>query len=210
MARRSLLRSLWAHTALLRARVVVLAGASLTSFAGAWAWGVSARADASGAPPNGAPPSPSGTVLPLFTIAKSENKNQVQYTVRVDGHCAPAGPSPVAAYWRMLEHGVNATEPILPIEVQAYGLASQTVVATTKDGGEVHATLRALPSRVVRVTTSRASDGACRATAEVAIGGQPAHLFNVYAHLAWLGVDYLLLQGWTLDGTHVVREKIPR
>ena len=182
-------------TAAFRAAALALA------LACACAWSTAARADA---------PGPSGTVLPLFTIAKSENKNQVQYTVRVDEHCAPAGPSPVAAYWRMLERGPNVTEPILPIEVQAYGLASQTVVASGDQGGEVRATLRALPSRAVRVTTVRASDGRCHATAEVAIGGQPANLFNVYAHLAWLGVDYLLLQGWTPDGTRVVREKIAR
>jgi len=167
----------------------------------AFAWSAAARADA---------PGPNGAVLTLFTIAKSENKNQVQYTVRVDEHCAPAGPSPVDAYWRMLERGPGVTEPILPIEVQAYGLANQTVVASDAQGGEVRATLRALPTRAVRVTTGRGSDGRCRATAEVAIGGQPANLFNVYAHLTWLGVDYLLLQGWTLDGTRVVREKIAR
>ncbi len=169
-----------------------------------------ALACASSAPALADAPGPNAAVLPLFTIAKSENKNQVQYTVHVDAHCAPVGPAPVAAYWRMLEHGPNATEPILPIEVPAYGLADQTVVTSDAQGGEVRATLRALPSRVVRVTTARARDGTCRATAEVAIGGQPANLFNVYAHLAWLGVDYLLLQGWTLDGARVVREKIAR
>jgi hypothetical protein len=179
--------------ALRRVRVVLLAGVC--------AWSPPALADAPGS---------SGAILPIFTIAKSENKNQVQYTVRVDAHCAPAGAAPVAAYWRMLERGPSATEPILPVEVQAYGLASQAVIASDERGGEVRATLRALPSRALRVTTSRASDGTCRATAEVAIGGQPAHLFNVYAHLAWLGVDYLLLQGWTLDGARVVREKIAR
>jgi hypothetical protein len=176
-----------------RARALLLTGA--------FAWSGAARADA---------PGPNGAVLPLFTIAKSENKNQVQYTLRVDARCAPSGPSPVAAYWRMLERGPNATEPILPVEVPAYGLASQTVVASGNQGGEVRVTLHALPSRVVRVTSVRTTDGTCRATAEVAIAGQPANLFNVYAHLAWLGVDYLLLQGWTLDGARVVREKIAR
>jgi len=186
---------------LLRAPDPLFARTRALLFAAVFAWSSAARADA---------PAPNGAVLPLFTIAKSENKNQVQYTVRVDAHCAPSGPSPVAAYWRMIERGPNVTEPILPVEVPAYGLESQTVVASGNQGGEVRATLHALPSRAVRVTTSRASDGTCRATAEVAIGGQPANLFNVYAHLAWLGVDYLLLQGWTLDGARVVREKIAR
>ncbi len=44
-------------------------------------------------------------LVPVFSIAKSENKNQVQYVVRLDAHCAPVGPAPVFAYWRMLEKG---------------------------------------------------------------------------------------------------------
>jgi hypothetical protein len=38
--------------------------------------------------------------------------------------------------------------------------------------------------------------------------GTPVHLFNVYVHLKWDGVDYLLLQGWSMDGSHVVRETV--
>ena len=41
------------------------------------------------------------------------------------------------------------------------------------------------------------------------IAGTPAHLFGVYVKLAWpVGVDYLLIQGWSLDGTHVVTERV--
>jgi hypothetical protein len=153
-------------------------------------------------------PAPGGKVIPLFTIAKSENKNQVQYSIRVDDHCAPAGAAPLSAYWRMLEHGPAATEPILPVEVQAYGLANQTIVSSNGNGGEVHAVLHALPSRPVTVVTSRAPDGSCRAVARVSIGGAAATLFNVYVRLKWDGVDYLLLQGFAPEDAHVVREKI--
>jgi hypothetical protein len=152
-------------------------------------------------------PGPRDKVIPLFTIAKSENKNQVQYTVRVDEQCVPAGPAPISAYWRMLERGPSVTAPILPIEVQAYGLVSQTRVASGAGGGEVHAVLHALPGRPVTVVTSHAADGSCRAAAEVSIGGASANLFNVYIRLKWDGVDYLLLQGFAPDA-HVVREKV--
>jgi hypothetical protein len=40
------------------------------------------------------------------------------------------------------------------------------------------------------------------------IAGAPAHLFNIYVHIRWYGVDYALLQGWSLDGSHVLREKL--
>jgi len=155
-------------------------------------------------------PPPAERVVPVFTIAKSENKNQVQYVVHLDDRCAPVGPAPVSAYWRMLESGPTQTAPILPREVRAYGLESQAVVASTADGGQVRAALKALPNRPVTIETSRGSDGQCRALATVPIAGTPAHVFNVYVHLKWDGIDYLLLQGWSMDGSHVVRETLRR
>ena len=155
------------------------------------------------------PPRPGG-VVPVFSIAKSENKNQVQYVVRLDDRCVPVGPSPVSAYWRMLEQGPAQTAPILAREVDAYGLSSQVVLGGDSNGGQVRAVLKALPSRPLTIDTSRGSDGKCRALATVSIAGAPAHLSDVYVHQTWDGVDYLLLQGWSMDGSHVVREKIAR
>jgi hypothetical protein len=158
-----------------------------------------ARADA---------PRQDGTLVPIFSIAKSQNKNQVQYLVRLDDHCVPLGAAPVSAYWRMLERGPGQTAPLLSGEVRAYGLASQVLIASDGNGAQVRAVLKALPDRPVTIVTSRGSDGTCRALATVSIAGAPAHLFNVYVHLRWYGVDYLLLQGWSMDGTHVVRERV--
>ena len=149
-----------------------------------------------------------GISVPIFSIAKSENKNQVQYVVRLDNRCAPLGPAPVSAYWRMLEKGPTLTAPILSREVRAYGLASQAVLAIDGTGGKVQAVLKALPGRPLTIVTSRGSDGACHALATASIAGAAAHLFNVYVHLRWYGVDYLLLQGWSMDRSHIVREKL--
>jgi hypothetical protein len=146
--------------------------------------------------------------VPLFSIAKSENKNQVQYVIRVDDHCAPAGIAPVSAYWRMLENGPTQTAPLLSRELRAYGLGSQTVLASGADGGEVRTVLRALPSRPMDIKTWRGTDGICHAWTTLMIAGAPAHLFNVYVHLRWDGPDYVLVQGWSIDGSHVAREKL--
>jgi uncharacterized protein DUF4833 len=159
-------------------------------------------AASAGSPPLG------GSSIALFSIAKSENKNQVQYMIRVDDHCAPVGPAPVSAYWRMLEKGPAETAPILAREVRAYGLVSQAVVARDASGGQTRVVLKALPGRPLTIATSRASDGTCRALTTATIAGAPAHLFNVYVHLRWDGVDYLLLQGWSMDGSRVVRETV--
>jgi len=145
----------------------------------------------------------------VFTIGKSQNKNQVQYAVHVDGQCVPVPGAPVFAYWRMLELGPTRVEPLLPSELSAYGPASQLVTARGADGGEVRLVLRALRNRPILLATRRATDGTCRALATVAIAGSPAHLFNVYVKLTWhLSVDYLLLRGWSMDGTRVLSEKL--
>src|ERR1700722_1857962 len=89
-------------------------------------------------------PVPAGSSVAVFSIAKSENKNQVQYVIRVDDHCAPVGPAPVSAYWRMLEKGPAETAPILAREVRAYGLASQAVVGKDASGGQTRVVLTAL------------------------------------------------------------------
>jgi hypothetical protein len=143
----------------------------------------------------------------LFTIAKSENRNQVEYAIHVDERCAPVGAEPVFAYWRMLERGPTQTEALLAIEQPAYGVRSQSIMSSTIAGGRVRITLRAMSDRAIEVQTWRAEGGECRASAVTTIAGVPARLFNVYAKLAWpFGVESILVQGWSIDGGAVVRE----
>lgn len=147
----------------------------------------------------------------LFTIAKSENKNRVQYVIRLTADCVPTPGTPVYAYWRMLEQGPTRVAPLLAQEGRAYGLASQQVVPPLTAGaaGAVRVALAAVPARPVLVETWRTSDGTCRALATVDIAGAPAHLVNVYVRLKFpLSVEYLLLQGWSMDGTRRVEEKL--
>jgi len=156
-----------------------------------------------------ASPAPTVNAVPVFTIGKSQNKNQVQYAVHVDSHCAPVPGAPVFAYWQMLELGPTRVAPLLRREFRAYGIASQLVSTHHADGGKIRLVLQALPKRPILVETMRGSNGTCLALATVAIEGSPAHLFNVYVKLKWLlGVDYLLVRGWSIDGTHILTEKL--
>lgn len=164
---------------------------------------------AAAAADGGAPEAPRPAV-PVFTISKSENRNVVQYAERLDALCAPAGPAPIFAYWRMAEVGPTQVAPILPREQKAYGLASQVVVQRTANGGAVRMVLAALPSRPVTVRSWRGDDGQCHAVADASIAGAPALLFDVYVRLKWDGVAYLLLEGWSADRSHVVREMLRR
>jgi hypothetical protein len=147
-------------------------------------------------------------VASVFFIAKSENRNQVHYGLHLDESCAPAGPSPVFAYWRMLEHGPFATEGLLPLEVPAYGVAEQRVLSRGPTGGQVAVSLKALPARTI-VIASRSQGDACVATATTTIGGAPAALASVYAQLSWpFGVASLTLWGRELADGREVREQV--
>jgi hypothetical protein len=137
-----------------------------------------------------------------FIVSKSENKNQVHYSVRVDAKCMPVGPAPVQPYWRMLERSPVATEPIKTHEERAYGIASQEI-----NGARVTIRLRALPKRSIGITTWRDASGACRSVSITPINGKPARLFDIHIALGPVGVRYLLITGWADDGA-VVREKI--
>jgi hypothetical protein len=156
-------------------------------------------------------PVPSSAVVPVFTISKSSNRNLVQYGVRVDAQCAPVGTPPLFAYWKMLEIGPGATAPLLEREMRAYGIGTERVLPAGGGAGQVRIVLKALPERTILVETSRRPGGGCLALATTTIAGTPAHLFDVYVRLNWLSeVDYLLLEGWSMDGKSVLRETLKR
>lgn len=157
----------------------------------------------------GVSPSPEVHDVPLFTIGKSQNRNQVQYAIHLDERCVPSSSAPVFAYWHMLEVGPNRVAPLLTRELRAYGIANQHVTAQRPDSGQISLALRALPKRPILVKTLKGRDGSCRVLATLAIAGKPAQLFDVYVKLNWhLGVDYLLLRGWSMDRTQILSEKL--
>jgi hypothetical protein len=157
----------------------------------------------------------------IFFIAKSENRNQVHYGVHLDPDCAPEGAAPVFAYWRMLEHGPDAIEPLLPRELGAYGFGSEKVIERGAHGGRVSITLAALASRPILVeshavtpaepvvVTGDTAHANCSASATTTIGGIEATLTNVFVQLRWpFGVESLTLWGRASPGGRVVRERI--
>ncbi len=146
--------------------------------------------------------------LSLFSISKSENKNQVVYAVHVDSACRPVGDAPVHAYWRMIEKGPGRTEPLLSREEMAYGLASQRTEPLADGDRAVHVRLRALPDRNIVVRTARTAD-ACTATATATVASTRVSLYNVYARLRMLfGVESLTLSGRAADSGAVVQETL--
>jgi len=148
-------------------------------------------------------------VRSVFFVAKSENKNQVHYGIHLDRACAPAGDRPVFAYWQMLEHGPDAIEPVLPVELQAYGVADQRVLARSPAGGSVRIALAALRERPVVVETRPDGSGGCTATATTTVEGVPASLWSVYIRLRWpFGVESLTLTARATGDGRIVQERL--
>ncbi|MFP2933223.1 DUF4833 domain-containing protein [Pyxidicoccus sp. 3LG] len=144
-----------------------------------------------------------------FFITRSTNRNQVHYGVRVDGDCQPTGPQPVHAYWRMLEKGEAAVEPLLGRELPAYGLGDAQQVESTSTGWRVHIRLRAWPERVIDVDVFR-EKGRCVARAWTLMEGKPAQIDRIFVKTAWpTGVAFVMLSGTGADGRSL-REVIRR
>jgi hypothetical protein len=144
-----------------------------------------------------------GEIPDALVITKSSNKNQVNYAVRVDDSCAPVSGSSVRPYWRMLERGRDATEPLRSDELRAFGIVRQDA-----DANGVNLLIRGLPARSIRIRTWRAADGTCAASASTTIAGVPARVANVHVQQKLFGVDYVLLTGWAADGGTIVHERL--
>jgi hypothetical protein len=146
-------------------------------------------------------------VTSLFSISKSENKNEVIYAIHLDAQCAPIGDAPMFAFWRMNEKGPAVIEPLLPREERAYGIGRQRVISRGSGESKVEVTLRALAARPI-VVDIKPGAGHCEAWSTLPIGGETAYLYNVYVKLKEFGVDYLLLSGWAMDRTRVLHERL--
>lgn len=151
-----------------------------------------------------APPANADRRIPATVfVAKSENRNQVRYSILVDDRCAMTSRAPVQAYWQMLEKGRDVVEPLLDREQAAYGIARQQVA-----GDSVVVWLRALPARPITIRVTRAPDGRCVSSATATIAGRIARISQVFVALGFLHVDHIVLEGRAEPDGRVVRERV--
>jgi hypothetical protein len=114
--------------------------------------------------------------VPLFSIQRSKNDNEVQYLLRVNDHCQIVSEKPVAAYWKLLEESPEKTEPLTAIEHIAYGAVDQHV-----DENWVSFKLRPVAQKSIKATASYdPSSGTCSPTVHTEINAQWASLNRIY------------------------------
>lgn len=146
-------------------------------------------------------------VRSVFFIAKSQNRNQVHYGIRLDRECSPVGIRPVFAYWRMFENQ-GEPEPLLGTETPAYGLDDAQEIVNGPDTSHVRVRLRAFRDRPLVVTVTRRG-AQCEAEASTTIAGANAKLDSLYVKLRWpFGVEYVLVRGSRSVGGRWVEERI--
>ena len=83
----------------------------------------------------GAPSFGANDLETLFFVAKSDDKNRVDYGMRLDKHCAPVGDEPVFPYWREFEPPPPVrTKPMSGFSKMGYGISTQKVLKRSAAG----------------------------------------------------------------------------
>lgn len=150
-------------------------------------------------------------IVTTFFISKSDDKNHVDYGMRLDENCAPVGDDPVFPYWREFEkappvrtHGLSLLDKI------PYGISSQKTLKRGATGAEHVITLKQLPNPIY-ITTKKETDGRCSALTRATVGGSMAQLRSVFAKLAgFASVDYIDLFGADLTTGAAITERIKK
>jgi len=148
----------------------------------------------------------------VFFIDKSDDRNRVDYGMRLDERCGSKGDA-VFPYWREFEHAPPVrTHSLGTLEPLAYGIAEQRVLRRSPTGTESMIRLKQFP-RPIFISTQKGSDGHCKALARTTIAGvDGAQLLSVHVQLAgFLSVAYVIVKGRNLSTGQLVEERqMPR
>lgn len=131
----------------------------------------------------------------VFYVAKSDDRNRVDYGVRLDASCAPVGSRPVFAYWRRFEPGQDPLGDLNVLDQRVYGIARQEVRTRQTNGSWIELALRALPQRRVLVLVRRLGNR-CVGAAQTEIRGRDAILDHVFVQLGGPArIDHVTIRG---------------
>jgi len=151
-------------------------------------------------------------VVTLFSITKSDDRNRVDYAMRLDANCAPAGEDPVFPYWREFERAPPVrTKTMGAFSKIGYGISAQWTLRRTPRGADHAIRLRQV-ERVLFITTTKGADGHCAALVRTKIAGvEYAELRAIYVKLSGpLSVAYVDIRGRNLATGRTLEERIRR
>ena len=146
----------------------------------------------------------------LFFISKSDDRNRVDYAIRLDARCVPYGEEPVFPYWREFE-------PPPPVRIKTmsafsklgYGIATQKMVRRSATGGDVVIKLKQV-GRAISITTSKGANGRCSALVRMKVASiENAQLLSIFVKLSGpLSVSYIDIKGKNLATGKPVGERL--
>jgi hypothetical protein len=147
-------------------------------------------------------------VVTVFFITKSDDKNRVDYGIRLDADCIPVSNSAVFGYWRDFEHTPpGRTSGFSLLDRIPYGISSQGIVTKTAAGADYFMRLKQF-ERTIAIATKKESDGTCSATPRAKINGNVAQLVSVYAKLAGpFSVEYIDIHGKEFATGNAITER---
>ncbi|HEV8549908.1 MAG TPA: DUF4833 domain-containing protein, partial [Polyangiaceae bacterium] len=132
----------------------------------------------------------------VFFISKSDDRNRVDYWMRLDAHCQPVNDDALTPYWREFEKAPPVvTHSIGLLDRMAYGIAAQRVASRTATSSDYAVRLKAV-GRPIGITTHRDAKGKCVSVARTTIAGTTAELLSIHVKLSGpLSVDYIDIKG---------------
>lgn len=132
-------------------------------------------------------------IATVFFISKSDDRNRVDYGMRLDHNCVPLADA-VFPYWHEFEPK-ESTHALGAFEERAYGIDEQRLLSRRPDGAEYLIKLKQL-DRPITISTFKEADR-CIAVAHTKIDNVgTAEFVEAFAQLGgFLSVDYVEVRG---------------
>lgn len=146
-------------------------------------------------------------VRTVFHIAKSNDRNRVDYGIHLDAECQPVGRAPVYAYWHRFEPGEALFGDLNVLDQRIYGIARQAVRTRTPNGSWVELRVEALRSMRILILIQRAESG-CVARAQIEVNRRAAFVDRVFVQLRGsFEVEYVVFRGVDVQSAEPVVER---
>jgi len=149
-------------------------------------------------------------VRTVFHIAKSDDRNRVDYGIHLDAQCRPIGEAPIYAYWHRFEPGAPRYGDLNLFDRQVYAITWQSVRTRDPNGTWTEMRVAALPNLRILVLTQRTATG-CIARARIPVNSRPAYVDRVFVQLANpFTIEHVTFRGLDVETSAPVSERRAR
>jgi len=146
-------------------------------------------------------------VRTVFYISKSDDRNRVDYGIRLTAQCMPDGDEPVYAYWHRFEPRQARFGDLRGMDRRAYGIRRQSVSSRAANGSWIEMRIRGFSRERILILVQRGADGTCHARAQVRIDAHDAFLDHIHIQLSGpMRIENVILEGTDVQSGSPLRE----